>query len=169
MSIKKEIVEEYIKSFKQALVIFIILFIGFWPVRIEGISMEPSLCDKDRVIMSRALGLIGGYERGMLVICKNKEEIGPKNIVKRIIAVPGDALEIKEGKVYINGEVLNEDYILGDTSKDMAIDLLENQYFVMGDNRQQSVDSRYFGAIDKKSLKGKIILRWFPIKKLKIY
>ncbi|MCX7710215.1 MAG: signal peptidase I [Clostridia bacterium] len=98
----------------------------------------------------------------------SRDELDRNRLVKRIIGIPGDCIEIKEGKVYINGEVYEEPYVQGITlPKDMKLPLTvpENQYFVLGDNRENSLDSRDIGMITKEHIEGKVVYRLWPLDK----
>ena len=92
-----------------------------------------------------------------------------KDLVKRVIGLPGDIIEVKDGMVYRNGEELNEPYINdGITDRDIMVVVPQNQYFVMGDNRLNSSDSRddRVGMISKENIIGKVTLRLFPFSKI---
>ena len=90
-------------------------------------------------------------------------------LIKRVIAIPGDHLIIKDSKVYINGEVQNEPYIHNEyTSGDIDIIIPENKIFTMGDNREKSLDSRYdeVGLVDEDDLMGKVSVRLYPLNRI---
>lgn len=90
-------------------------------------------------------------------------------LVKKEIGLPGDIINIKDGKVYINGQIYNEPYIMGKTlPNDLTypVTLKNNEYFVMGDNREVSLDSRIFGPVDIDRIEAKAVLRVWPLNKL---
>lgn len=98
----------------------------------------------------------------------NKEENEKNRLIKRIIGVPGDEVDIKDGKVYLNGQVCNEPYVNGDTyPKNMKFPIIipEKEYFVLGDNRENSMDSRDIGLVSIDKIEGKAVLRLWPIDK----
>lgn len=102
----------------------------------------------------------------------NVVEITKKSYIKRVIGLPGDHVEIKDGSVYINGEKLEEDYLSSDVKTESVnggqyLDIIvpEKTVFVMGDNRQDSIDSRKFGCIPYEKIEGKIVLRFWPLNK----
>jgi signal peptidase I len=132
--------------------------------------MEPGFIDGERIVISRVMIWIGNYGRGDLVVCK--QERGGRNeyVVKRIIGIPGDLLEIRDGNVYVNGTLLSEDYLMHEyTAGNLEIELASDEYFVMGDNRSVSADSRNAGPVKASDLVGRIVLRWFPFDKITVY
>ena len=126
--------------------------------RVSGQSMEPTLSDRQIVFYSR---VSGNYDRGDIVSIKMPS--GEK-YVKRVIAIAGDEVNIRDGKVFVNGMVSEEDYTKGVTDRgDYGITypytVKENTVFVLGDNREESVDSRTFGPVVTSSVKGKLLFR----------
>ena len=99
---------------------------------------------------------------------KTDDSIDDKRLIKRIIGIPGDEINIKNKKVYLNGVILTESYIKGNTSDNgmkFPIIIPDDKYFVMGDNREVSLDSRVLGLIDKNNIEGKAIFRVWPLNK----
>ena len=151
---------EYAKSFLYAFIVFIILYISLWPVRIVGVSMEPVLSHNDRVFVSRAIGFFGVYGGGDIVMVRARYHEGRRFIIKRIIAEPGDELRIENGSVFVNDEPVgyfDEVFVSGD----LSLTLAAGQYFLMGDNSSYSFDSRNFGAVDRNDIIGKVLFRFF--------
>ena len=146
------------------------MFVFCWPVKVEGVSMQDTFNPGDRLFMSRLSAALRSYKTGDIVICRITQDGKEKNAVKRVIAAPGDRLVIENGLVYLNGDILEEDYIKhGHTSGNISVTLGEGEYFIMGDNRQESFDSRSFGVVRKTDISGKVFLRWFPFGKMKIF
>ena len=122
--------------------------------------MKPSFNDGDRILIDQNWNELKRGEVITFLYPKDRT----KWYVKRIIGLPGEIIEIREGKVYINGEVLDEPYI--DQSYNQAKanspprKVPEYQYFVMGDNRDNSSDSRYWGTVDKELIKGKYYMTY---------
>lgn len=147
-------------------------FFLFEPYLVEGSSMDPTLKDGDRLFVNKTLKFIGDVEKGDIVIIDGKEE----NIryVKRIIGLPGDKVSAVSGKVYVNGTELEEPYLdvneqeaeeMGMllTSDFEEIEVPEGSYFVMGDNRLNSMDSRNgLGLIEADRILGKSEFIFFP-------
>lgn len=93
------------------------------------------------------------------------EENDDEKIIKRIIGMPGDTVAIKDGDIYINDEKIKDEYAYGMTSDYERITLGNDEYFILGDNRLVSKDSRYFGPVKENEIKGKVIFRIFPFSK----
>lgn len=122
---------------------------------VDGESMMPTLTDGQLSFGSS----IANYERGDIVVIRAPQ----KYLVKRIIGLPGEKVESKNGKIYINNQELNEDYLdpernINSSKFEWSIQLGEDEYFVMGDNRDNSADSRYYGAFSRKYLAEKLYL-----------
>ena len=159
----KSFVFEWLKSLLEAVGIVLLLFVFCWPLRINGRSMEPTFSSRDRVVISRMQVFFNSISADDVVVCKIIEEGEEIVILKRIVAVPGDKVEIIEGKVFINSKLLQEDYVYFDS--DFYLDevvLGDKQYFLMGDNRELSIDSRHVGSVNAENIIGRVILRWYP-------
>ena len=138
------------------ILIFISLFFSFKMFLVSGNSMEPSLEDGNKILIFKTAYFFSEIERGDIVLAN----VENKTIVKRIVALPGEKVEIKGGKIKIDEKELYESYLKEiHTYGDQRVFLDENQYYILGDNREpnQSVDSRILGPITKKSILGKVI------------
>lgn len=163
-------IRDWLESVLFSVVIVTILFAAFWPFVVSGRSMEPGLSDRDRIAISRAMVWLGWYDRGDAVVCKQEREGKDEYIVKRVIGVPGDLLAIYNGSVYINGVLLSEDYLRQDyTAGNLEIELGSSEYFVMGDNRDVSADSRNVGPVKAGEMVGRVVVRWYPFNKITVY
>ena len=163
-------IRDWIESILFAGAVVAILFVVFWPFSVSGSSMEPCLSDRERIAISRVTLWLGRYGRGDIVVCKQERVGKVENVVKRIIGVPGDLLEIRDGDVYINGELLPEDYLLHNhTAGELEVELAAGEYFVMGDNRSVSADSRNAGPVKSDEIVGRVVMRWFPFNKIAVY
>jgi signal peptidase I len=134
---------------------------------VDGPSMEPNFYTGQRVIVSRVNYLLGLPERGEIIVFESPDD--PSHdppLIKRVIGLPGDTVEIRDQHVYINGQRLNESYInepgLTDARDGTSWTLAENEYFVMGDNRNRSRDSRAFGPITRDHIIGEALVRYWP-------
>ncbi len=135
------------------IVILIRMFI-ISPVRVDGTSMYPTLSNNEFLLLSK---YDQSYDRFDIVVLKYNKE----RLVKRIIGLPGETVEYKNNKLYINGKEIEEPFIAVETDdfnlKQLGYDKIpENYYFVVGDNRGASLDSRMIGLINKKDLQGTI-------------
>ena len=130
------------------------------PVRVQGSSMKTTLNNGDILLLYK----LGKYNRNDIVVLK--EEADKEIIIKRIIGMPGETLKIVDGNIYINGNVIEDNHAYGKTGDYDTIVLKDDEYFLLGDNRVVSKDSRFFGAVKKKDIKGKIILRLYPFNKI---
>lgn len=129
------------------------------PVRVDGASMNQTLKNGEILLLYKLANINYG---DIVVIDEEKEN---EIIIKRIIGMPGDTVKIKDNTVYVNDEILEEDYAYGETSDYEEITLGEDEYFILGDNRPISKDSRYFGPVKKDEIIGKVIFRLWPINK----
>ena len=145
--------------------ILIITFL-YQPVRVEGTSMLPSLEDHDRLFINKFVYHLESIHRGDVVVFHYPRD-PEKSYIKRVIALPGDRLQIDDGKVYLNGKPLPEPYVPQkylDTRSMAAIVIPEDEYFVMGDHRSISSDSREFGPVDCDLIYGKAVFVYWPTK-----
>lgn len=161
---------ELLDAFLCACLIAVILNFMFWPFSIDGSSMENTLTDGEYVIVSKILADKSCIKRGDLIICKLNNGKKDINIIKRVIGLPGDTIEIKDGNIILNNQLLNENYIKENfTLGEIKITLSENQLFILGDNRTISFDSRKIGPITYNDIKAKVLIRLFPITKINIF
>ncbi len=136
---------------------------------IKGRSMVPTFQDGQRVVV---LKLFSEVQRGDIVIFSTRDEPG-KDLIKRVVALPGERIQIDKGVVKINGKALGESYIkdrdfgLYDTQIDEYVP--EGMIYVLGDNRDDSHDSRRFGSVSSETLKGKVVVRWWPFHEVKTF
>ena len=153
-----------------AIVFLVLKFVGQRTV-VRGSSMEPTLSDGQNLIMDKLSYHFHDPERFDIVIFPGPEEGGEHPYyIKRIIGMPGETVQIKDGKVYINDKQLKEDvygivdHIDDPGSADKPIKLGKNEYFCLGDNRLDSYDSRYpeVGPVTRKEFVGKVFIRIFP-------
>lgn len=129
---------------------------------VEGSSMEVSLHDGQRLIVVKAAYWFGEPQRGDVVIFTHPLDT-ERTLVKRVIGLPGEQIEIKDYIVYIDGSPLQEPYIKGITSSMSITEVPEGFYFVMGDNRQASSDSRSWGLLPEGNIIGRAWLLYWPL------
>lgn len=154
-----DFVETIVLAFILAFIIkSLILQISYIPTG----SMIPTLNDGEAVLVVRIPYYFREPARGEIIVFKYPLDPS-KEYVKRLIGLPGDTVEIKHGKVYVNGKLLEESYIKRPSDDNYGpIKVPKDSYFVLGDNRPVSVDSRYWGFVPKKNLVGKAILLLWP-------
>lgn len=168
---------EWIRDIVIAVIIAAIILAFFKPIIVQQESMQPNFYSGDYVITSRqAYKLFGDPKRGDVIVFKSHlydEKGKQKNLIKRIIGLPGDSVEIKNGDVYINGELLQEEYVAeqGLSGEMEAVTVPEGRLFVMGDNRRVSQDSRSpaVGTIEMESIVGKVVIRLYPFNQIKVF
>jgi signal peptidase I len=149
--------------FSLAVSFFIITFL-YQPVRVEGTSMMPRLGDQDRLFINKFVYHFEDIHRGDVVVFHYPRD-PQKSYIKRVIAVPGDELRIDDGRTYVNGRLLPEPYVprkFHDSRSQDAIVIPSDQYFVMGDHRSISSDSRDFGPVSRELIYGKAAFVYWP-------
>jgi signal peptidase I len=130
--------------------------------RVYGHSMEPNLHTDQRLVVEKVSYRIHGPHRGDVVVIRMPER-GPELLIKRVIGLPGETIEVRDGSVYINGQPLNEPYLTHQTSGSYGPTLIpEGQVFVMGDNRNASNDSRVFGPVPVDRIVGRAWVSYWP-------
>lgn len=147
------------------IVIVVVLFRTFimTPAVVDGLSMYDTLNDHDIVLINKIVMKTNNINRFDIVVLKNNED-GDK-IIKRIIGLPGEKIEYKDNKLYINGKEIEDNFKTNETT-DFTAETKENEYFVLGDNRELSKDSRYLGNFKKENIIGKVDFRFYPFDKL---
>ena len=130
------------------------------PFYVEGQSMEPSFNNGEYFLIDELTYRFRAPERGEVIIFKAPISTD-QSYIKRIVGLPSEKIEIRDGKVFINGQVLNENYYAGETLGNMSITIAPDQYFVLGDNRTAGSDSRVFGPVNKRNIIGKY---WLSLK-----
>ena len=143
---------------------FIIVFL-YQPVRVEGTSMLPMLRDQDRLFINKMAYRVGEIHRGDVVVFLYPRD-HTKSYIKRVIAGPGDDLRIDEGRVYVNGSKVRETYVpkrFADDRSAPEIKIPADEYFVMGDHRSISSDSRDFGPVERGLIYGKAAFVYWPV------
>ena len=169
--VKKEIFE-WIKVFALAIVFAFLITQFIKPTLVRGESMYSTLEEGDYLIINRMAYKFGEPERGDIIVFKSnlqQDDGTSKDLVKRVIGVGGDTVKIENSKVYVNGTELDEPYI-DDEITEGNVDTVvpEGTVFVLGDNRDISLDSRYdeVGFINESDILGKVFVRLYPFNKI---
>lgn len=148
---------------------FFIIFL-YQPVRVEGTSMLPGLQDQERIFINKFVYKLEPIERGDIVVFHYPFDTS-KSYIKRVIGVSGDHVRIVEGQVYVNEKPLKETYVPGeyfDYRSMGEITVPQHSYFVLGDHRSLSNDSRDFGSVDQSYIFGKAVFVYWPMDRLGI-
>lgn len=140
---------------------------------VDGPSMQPTLHNKDVIFIEKLSVETNNVKRGEIVVFDSKNQ-NNDYYIKRVIGVEGDEVEIKDGKVYLNGSQIKEDYLSADAITEpitprTKYKVPKGQVFVLGDNRSNSTDSRMLGCIDIKDLKGHAVVRVYPFNKIRTF
>lgn len=146
---------------------FIIIFL-YQPVEVEGTSMLPGLQDQERIFVNKFVYKFEAIQRGDIVVFHYPLDPS-KSYIKRVIGVPGDHIRIVDGTVYVNDQPMVEPYVpteYFDFRSMVETTVPENAYFVLGDHRSMSEDSRAFGAVSQSYIFGKAVLVYWPVDKL---
>lgn len=163
-------------AFSVLIAVVLIVFI-YQPVKVEGTSMTPTLSDQERIFINKFTYKfhLGEIERGDTVVFWYPED-RTKSYIKRVIGLPGDRIRIDSGQVYVNDHPLVEDYVefkdnsswphteAGEPVHDVVVP--SDQYFVLGDHRNSSSDSRSWGFVEKKDIYGKAVFAYWPLYKM---
>jgi signal peptidase I len=146
---------------------FIIVFL-YQPVKVEGTSMMPSLDDQERIFVNKFVYHLEPIGRGDIVVFRYPRDPS-KSFIKRVIGLAGDRIQIDDGRVFVNGKLLEEDYVppmYDDQRSYPELIVPPNSYFVLGDHRTMSNDSRDFGPVDAGFIYGKAVFGYWPVDKL---
>jgi signal peptidase I len=131
-------------------------------VVVEGPSMRPTLLSGEWIVVNRVTYKVGAPQRGDVVVFLPPTNAQTDDLIKRVIGLPGETLEIRDGSVFVDGLLLEEAYTAGSTSPDNRWQLGADEVFVMGDNRSVSLDSRSFGPIPIREIVGRAWIIYWP-------
>ena len=152
----------FLGSLVVALLFLLAIFITTGNFTVGGDSGEPTIYDGQRVVKIRAAYWFGDPQRGDVITCEHPQE--RMGLIKRVIALPGEWVQVTTDYVYINGDPLNEPYTKGENDPIYPrTQVPENSYFVMGDNRKNSTDSRAFGMLPRENITGRAWLVYWPL------
>lgn len=154
----------------SVLIALVVILFLYQPVKVEGTSMMPALQDQERVFINKfvyRLGL-GDVARGDTVVFWFPGDPS-KSYIKRVIGLPGDQVEVRAGTVYVNQKALDEPYVpeeYRDRQSVAAMRVPEGHYYVLGDHRSSSNDSRSWGPVPREAIYGKAVFAYWPLAKL---
>ncbi len=153
--------------FAFATAIFIVIFV-IQPVKVEGTSMQPRLVDQERIFVNRFIYRFTDIQRGDVVVFWYPKDRS-KSFIKRVLAVPGDEIEIRYGSVYVNGTKVDEPYLkpeYRDRESYPKVLVRPDRYFVLGDHRNSSNDSRNWGFVPRELIYGKAVFSYWPMSRV---
>ncbi|KPL84231.1 signal peptidase I [Thermanaerothrix daxensis] len=150
-----------------ALLLYFVIDTFIARVRVENISMQPTLKPGEFVIVNKVAYRTGQVQRGDVIVFRYP--MNPReDYIKRVIGLPGDHIEIQNGKVFVNGQALEEPYVAASPSYNGVWDVPPGQLFVLGDNRNQSSDSHSWGFVPMENVVGKALLVYWPPNEIKL-
>lgn len=143
------------------LIVVLIRTFLFTPIKVNGTSMVDTLHNGDTMILNKIGIKVTDIKRFQIVVIKTSDSY----LIKRVIGLPGETIKYNNGKLYINGKVIKDKYCKNNNTSDFEeVKIPEDSYFVMGDNRSNSIDSRRIGTIEKADIMGTTRLIIFPLK-----
>ena len=165
-----ESIFEEIKDWVIAITIAVVLafFIRYFIVelyKVSGPSMQPTLMGDERLVVNKFIYRFKEPAKGEVLIFQSPAD-PQKDYIKRVIGLPGDHISIEDGRVYVNGVYLNEPYIAEPPLSDYATRVPDDSLFVMGDNRNNSSDSRFWGPMPLTNLKGQAVFNYLPMNRI---
>ena len=147
---------------------FIIVVFVYQPVKVEGTSMRPGLQDQERIFVNKFIYRFDQIERGDIVVFEYPLD-PERSYIKRVIGIPGDVVEIRSGVLFVDGEQFVEEYVPAeffDSRSFGPVEVDAGTYFVMGDHRNQSNDSRMWGLVPERNIDGKAVFRYWPVDRM---
>jgi signal peptidase I len=158
---------EILQTLLMAVILYFLIDTVVGRVRVENISMQPTLHEGQFILVNKLAYRLGDFQRGDVIVFhypRNPEE----DYIKRVIGLPGDDLKIEEGQVLVNGQVLEEPYIASPPQYSNSWTVPAGQVFVLGDNRNQSSDSHSWGYVPVEYVVGKALVIYWPLDELRI-
>ncbi len=158
-------VRDVLETLLLAAVIFVLVNTLTGRYEVQSISMEPTLHEGQYLIVSKLSYWIRPPQRGDVVVLDPPDQRSTIPYIKRVIGLPGDHVQVRDGRVWINGVALNEPYVSGPALYQEDVVLAEDQYLVLGDNRNNSSDSHVWGTLPEENILGKAVFRYWPPEK----
>ena len=158
---------EIVQTLIMAVILYFLIDAVVGRVRVENISMQPTLHQDQFILVNKLAYKLGNYQRGDIIVFHFPGD-PEEDYIKRVIGLPGDTVEVRGGHVYVNGMMLEEDYIAAAPNYDKVYQVPEDGLFVLGDNRNQSSDSHMWGHVPTVNVVGKALIVYWPLEELKI-
>jgi signal peptidase I len=149
----------------SSLLVFTVFLFFYQPVQVEGTSMLPLLKNHERIVVNKIAYHVESIQRGDIIVFRYPLDPA-ESFIKRVIGLPGDWVNIKDGQVYVNGKRLSEPYVLPaylDNESYSPVHVAPNHYYVLGDHRDFSNDSRKWGTVARKNIYGKAVFAYWPL------
>ena len=166
---------DFVETLVIGLSLFLVIYLFFMqPHQVSGHSMETTLMDKDYVLTDKVSYRVGDPQRGDIVVFHAPPDANCPtgtgcDFIKRVIGLPGEEIEVRDNAIFVDGVVLDEPYLdegiqtdAGNFTRGRAITVSDGEYFVVGDNRPHSSDSRSWGPVSKSLIVGKAFFRYWP-------
>jgi signal peptidase I len=164
---RSHLVREIVETLVLTTLIFFALRFVIQSYHVSGISMQPGLVDGQYVMVNKTAYLLHGPERGDVIVFHNPQKPGD-DLIKRIIGLPGDIIRTDSSRIWVNNVLLNETYVSSPSNPETSTwTVPQGQYFVLGDNRPISEDSRYIGSIPTDYIVCKAIIVFWPINQIR--
>jgi signal peptidase I len=167
-SLIKEI-RGWLKDVVLGVIIAILMVVFLYqPVKVEGTSMQPELIDQERIFVNKFIYHFEEIHRGDIVVFWYPKDPS-KSFIKRVVGIPGDTVSVRGGRLYINGRLQEERYVPNgylDSDSYPTVKVKEDHYYVLGDHRNASNDSRSWGLVPRKYIYGKAVFRYWPVDKV---
>ncbi len=157
-----QLIKEVLQTLLMVAVIYTLLNLAVPRYLVEGSSMEPNFHESQRIFVSRVHYMLDAPKRGDVVVFLNPRHEDGDDLIKRIIGLPGETVRIESGQIYIDGVPIEEPYIKDMPTYSDEIELGEDEYFVLGDNRRNSNDSHDFGPITRDMIVGRAMFSFWP-------
>jgi signal peptidase I len=159
---------EIVETIALTILIFLAIHFTVQNYQIDGTSMTNSLQNGQFVLVNKVAYLFHQPQRGDVIVCHEPDDPS-RDVIKRVIGLPGDKLTLDSTNIWVNGVELNEPYITGKYNPEAVTETVPaNDYFVMGDNRPDSKDSRYFGFVPKDYIVGKAVFVYWPLNQIQM-
>ncbi len=160
----KILVQDLLETLLLAAIVFLLINTFTGRYQVLSVSMEPTLHEGQYLLISKASYWFHEPERGDIIVVRPLN--GDKNsipLIKRLIGLPGDTIEARDGRIWVNSVAINETYVSGPLAYTNSWTLAPNEYFLLGDNRNNSSDSHAWGPVPKENIIGKAVFRYWPL------
>jgi signal peptidase I len=163
----RELLSETFKTLLLALVLYFAISTVTDRVRVENISMQPTLYEGELLVVYKLAYQFGEPHRGDIIVFHHNTE-PPEDYIKRVIGLPGDTVAIHNGTVAINGQIIHEPYIASEPAYDGSWQVPADFLFVLGDNRNRSSDSHIWGFVPQSTVVGRAVVIYWPLTSIRI-